>query len=106
MLRDEYGLFHIDELSMSFAAVSRKLNCFWILSLFLYFISIYYCYNYYYYYNHHHHTVVPETDLLLNGEKLCQGKKHHIQASGISSKISVLRRRNVKKKLMKFLVKG
>lgn len=73
---------------------------------YLYFISIYYCYNYYYYYNHHHHTVVPETDLLLNGEKLCQGKKHHIQASGISSKISVLRRRNVKKKLMKFLVKG
>lgn len=85
MLSGVCGLFHINEFSRSLVSKSRKFDWFWILLLFSY------LYMYFFFFLCH------PCDLLLHGEKLCQGEKHHIQTLGISPKISGVRHRKVNK---------
>lgn len=66
MLTDEYGLFHINKLSRALVAKFEKLGRFRVL-LFLYL------------YIHIDLLLFRPYNLLLNGKKLCQDKRHHIE---------------------------
>ena len=73
--------------SRTFVAKFRKFNWFG----FYYYFHISVSIQIYYYY-----SIIHVTYYYI-GEKLCQGKKHHIQALGFFPKISSVKHRNINK---------